>query len=105
MAPLVRIASHLRAIFAAHVAFEFVDRRRRLRTPHDVERDRLVRVATEASDFEIAVPGIDRIAQRRRRCADPLKASMHLFQASQASLSASRRASAARSAAIRTEVP
>jgi hypothetical protein len=38
-------------------------------------------------------------------CAGPLKVSMRLFQASQASLSASLRASAARSAAIRTEVP
>src|SRR6516164_4648917 len=34
-------------------------------------------------------------------CAGPLKASMRLVQASQASLSASRRASAARSAAMR----
>ena len=38
-------------------------------------------------------------------CAGPLKASMRFVHASQASLSASRRASAARSAAMRTEVP
>jgi hypothetical protein len=38
-------------------------------------------------------------------CASPLKASVRLFQASQASLSASLRASAARSAIIRTELP
>jgi hypothetical protein len=36
--------------------------RRCLRSPHDIRRDRLVRVAAEAADFEIAKPGVDRIA-------------------------------------------
>src|SRR6476660_1032864 len=66
MTPLVRIAPDLRAVFASHVAFEFVNRRC-LRSPHDVERDGLVRVAAKTTDFKIAVPGIERVTQRRRR--------------------------------------
>jgi hypothetical protein len=58
----------------------------RLRPPHDVERNRLR----------------PRIGEG---WAGPLKASMRLVQASQASLSAARRASVARWAAMRTEVP
>jgi hypothetical protein len=61
MAALVRIAAHLRAILAAHVTFQFVDGGG-LRSPHNVERHGLVRVATEASDFEIAVTSIEGIA-------------------------------------------
>ena len=37
-----------------------------LRPPHDVERNGLVRVAAEASDFEVAVPSIECVAQRGR---------------------------------------
>jgi hypothetical protein len=48
---------------------------------------------------------VERVTQGGDGCAGPLKASMRLVQASQASLSASRRASAARSAEMRTEVP
>src|SRR5258705_13802879 len=57
MAPLVGIAPDFGALAAAHVAFEFMDRRR-LRSPHDVEGDGLVRVAAKATDFEIAIPGV-----------------------------------------------
>src|SRR5262245_37155807 len=73
MAPLVRIATHLRAVLAPHVALQFMDWRR-LRSPHDIERDGLMRVAAEASDFEVAVPGVDRITQRRRWLRWSLKA-------------------------------
>ena len=66
MAALVGIAPDLRAVLAPHVAFEFVDRCR-LWSPRDVERDGLVRTAAKAFDFEIAKPGVDRIAQRRLR--------------------------------------
>jgi hypothetical protein len=41
--------------------------RRCLRAPHDIERDGLVRVAAEAPDFEIGVPRIERVTERRRR--------------------------------------
>jgi len=71
---------------------------RSLRPPDDVERDGLVRVAAEAADLKIEVARVDRVAEG---CAGPLNASMRLFQASQASLSASLRASAA----MRTDVP
>jgi hypothetical protein len=33
---------------------------------NDVKRDALMRAASEALHFEIAVPGVERIAQRRR---------------------------------------
>ena len=48
--------------------------RRCLRSPHDVERDGLVRVAAKAFDFEIAEPGVDRIAERGRWLGRTLKA-------------------------------
>jgi len=64
MAALARIAAHLRAVLAPHVALQFMDRRC-LRSPYDVEGHGLIGVAAEATDFEIAVPGIERIAQRR----------------------------------------
>jgi len=63
----------LRAVFAAHVTLELVDRRR-LRPAHDVERDRLMRVAAEAADFKVAVAGVERITERRRRLGRPLVA-------------------------------
>src|SRR5262245_17322288 len=65
MASLVRIPAHLRAVAAAHVAFELMDRRR-LRSAHDVERNGLVGVAAEAPDLQIAVTGIERVTERRR---------------------------------------
>ena len=73
MAPLIGIAANLRAAPTPHVAFQLVDRRR-LRSPHDVEGNSLMRVAAKAVDFEIAKPGVDRIAQRRRWLRRTLKA-------------------------------
>lgn len=54
MAPLERIAAHLRTVLAAHVPLKLVDRCR-LRPPHDIEGDRLMGVATETAHFEIKV--------------------------------------------------
>ena len=104
MAPLVRIAAQLGAILAAHVALQLVDRRC-LRAPHDIEPNGLMRVAAQAADLKVEIASIRCVVQRRRGLRRPLKANMRSVQSSQASLSASRRASAARSAAIRTEVP
>ena len=64
MAPLVRIAGHLRAVLAAHVALKLMDRRR-LRAPNDVQGDRLVGIAAEAPDFKIKVAHVERVAQGR----------------------------------------
>jgi len=66
MTALVRIAAHLRAVLAAHVALKFVDRRG-LRPAHDVERDSLMRVAAKAPDFKIEIARIEGITERRRR--------------------------------------
>src|SRR6267142_1673006 len=101
MAALVGIAPHLGALAATHVAFQFVDRRC-LRSPHDVEGNGLVRVATKAFHFEIAKPGVDRVAQRRRWLCRSLKPE-HALIPCLTSRSASLRASAARSAAARTD--
>jgi hypothetical protein len=65
MAPLERISSDLRAVLASHVAFELMDGRR-LRPPHDLQRHGLMSVTAEAPDFEVAVPGIDGVAEARR---------------------------------------
>src|SRR5262245_39190526 len=46
---------------------------RRLRSSHDVEGNGLMRVAAKAFHFEIAVPGVDRVAQRRRWLRRTLK--------------------------------
>src|SRR5258706_10028065 len=73
MAALVWIAPNLRAVLATHVAFQFMDRRC-LWSPHDVEGNGLMRVAAKAFHFEIAVPCVDRIAQRRRWLRRTLKA-------------------------------
>ena len=53
MAPLVGIATNLRAVLAPHVPFQFMDRRC-LRSAHDIEGNGLVRVAAKAFHFEIA---------------------------------------------------
>jgi hypothetical protein len=63
MAALVRIAANLRAILAAHVALQFVDGRR-LRPANGIERDGLMRVATEAADLKVNIPRVDRVPQR-----------------------------------------
>ena len=54
MATLVRIAAHLRANLASHVALKLIDRRR-LRSAHDVECDGLIGIATKTSDFTVKV--------------------------------------------------
>jgi hypothetical protein len=104
IAPLVGIAADLRTILAAHISFKLVDWRR-LRPAHDVQRDRLVSVATDAPDLEITIAGVECVAQRGRGLCRPLVANMRWFPASQASLSASFRASLARSAEARLEAP
>ncbi len=65
MAPLEGIAPDFGALTAAHVAFEFMDRRC-LRSPHDVEGNGLMRVAAQAFHFEVAKPGVDRVAPAAR---------------------------------------
>ena len=65
MAPLVRIAPDLRAVLAPHVALQLMDWRC-LRSPHDAESNGLVSVAAKAFHFEIAIPGVERVTQRRR---------------------------------------
>ncbi len=70
MAPLIRIAPDFGALAAAHVAFQFMDRRR-LRSPHDVEGNGLMRVAAQAFHFEVAVPSVQRVAERGDGCAGP----------------------------------
>jgi hypothetical protein len=61
MAALIRIAADLRAVLATHVALELVDRSG-LRPTHDIKRDRLVSIATEAADFEIAIASVERVS-------------------------------------------
>jgi hypothetical protein len=73
MAAFERIGPDLRAVLAPHVAFQFMDRRR-LRSPHDVQRYGLMRVAAKAFHFEIAKPGVDRVTERRRWLRRSLKA-------------------------------
>src|SRR6185312_12043373 len=72
-AALERIALKLGAVTASHVPLQFVDGRR-LPAAHDVQGDRLMRVAAKAFHFEIAKPGVDRVAQRRRWLRRRLKA-------------------------------
>jgi hypothetical protein len=62
MAALKGIPSDLRAILAAHVALELVDRRR-LQSTHNVESHGLMRVAAQAADLEIAIPRVQRVAE------------------------------------------
>ena len=88
MTSLIGITADLRAVLAAHVALELVDRRR-LRPTDDVQGDGLMRVAAETAHLEVAVAGVERVTGASGRAgAGPLKPSMRLFQASQASLSA-----------------
>src|ERR1700682_3270099 len=77
MAPLVGIAPDFGALAAAHVAFEFMDGRC-LWSPHDIEGNGLMRVAAKTFHFEIAKPGVDRVAHRRRWLRRTLKAE-HAF--------------------------
>ena len=104
MAALERVAPDFRTLTAPHVAFKFMDRCS-LRSPHDVERDGLMRVAAKAVHFEISEPGVDRVAERGRWLRRTLKAKYALVPRLDASRSASLRASVARSAAARTDPP
>ena len=63
IAALIGIAAQLRAILAAHAALQFVDWRH-LRLPNDVECDRLMCIAAEAADAEIAVARVQRVEIR-----------------------------------------
>ncbi len=72
MAALVRIAPNFRAVFAAHVAFQLMDRRRFL-SADDVKRDGLMCIAAEALHFEIEVTSVKGIARRRGRLRRTLK--------------------------------
>ena len=64
-----------------------------------------MRVAAQAADLQVAVAGVQRVAQSGRGLCRALETSIRIFQALQASWSASLRASAARSAATRIELP
>jgi hypothetical protein len=55
------MAPDLRAVLAPHVPLKLVDWRC-LGSLHDVEGNGLMPVAAKATDFEVAVPGVDRIA-------------------------------------------
>jgi len=77
--------------------------RRRLRSTDDIERNGLVGVAAEATDFKI--DAFRASPNAGDGCAGPLYPSIRWFQAMQASWSASLRASAARSAECRIELP
>jgi len=72
VAAFVRIALQPRAVAAPHVALELVNRHR-LGAPDDVERDRLVGIAANATNLEINVPCIERVADRRRQLRWPLQ--------------------------------
>ena len=49
----------------AHITLKLMDRCR-IRPPHDVERDGLVRIAAEAADLKVVVARIERVAEGRR---------------------------------------
>src|SRR4030088_1092986 len=66
VAALIRVAPDLRAILASHVTLQFVDRCR-LRPTDNIQRHRLVRIAAEAPDFEIAVARVESVTSRGRR--------------------------------------
>jgi hypothetical protein len=54
MAPLERIAPHLRAILAPHISLQLVNWRR-LEPADDVQRNGLIGVAAETMDLKIAI--------------------------------------------------
>lgn len=60
------------AALAPHVALQLVDRRR-LRSPHNIERDGLVGVAAKAFYFEVSVPGVEGISESWRWLSWPLE--------------------------------
>ena len=64
-----------------HVATPKIMCSRSSRSPHDVERNGLMRVAAKAFHFEIAIPDIDRVTERGRRLRRTLKAEHALVDA------------------------
>src|SRR5262249_35727388 len=70
MAALIWIAAHFRAILTPHTALQLMDRRR-LRSPHDVESDGLMRVTTEAANLKVGVPRIERVTACATAAPDP----------------------------------
>jgi hypothetical protein len=65
MAALEGVTPNLRAVLAAHIAFQFVDGRR-LRPADDVQSDRLMGVAAKAADLKIEISGLQSVAEGRR---------------------------------------
>jgi hypothetical protein len=57
MTPLVGVAANLRAILAAHVPLQFVDRRR-LWPADNIQRYRLVGVAAKAANLKVKISGV-----------------------------------------------
>jgi hypothetical protein len=104
MAALVGVAPNLRAVLATHVSLQFVDRGR-LRPADDVQRHGLMGVAPEAADLKIEIPCVQSVAEAGRGLSRSFESDMRWFQATHARRSASFRASAARSAECRTELP
>jgi hypothetical protein len=74
-------------------------------SPDNAQRDRLVGVAAKAFDFEVVIPGIQGVTERRGWLSRSMKAGIRLFHASHAKRSAVLRASAACSAAARIDAP
>lgn len=73
MASLVRIPAHLRAVLAAHRAFQFMNWRYRLRPANDRQIYCRMVLAAQAFDFEISVASVERVSHHRRRLGRPLK--------------------------------
>ena len=59
-----QITLKLGAVATAHVAFQFVDRRR-LPSAHDVKRNGLIGVAAQGFDLKVVVAGVKRVTRRR----------------------------------------
>jgi hypothetical protein len=95
----------LGAVFAAHVAFQLMDRRRFL-AANAIQRDGLMRIVQPRHfTSRYRYPALSASPSAGDGCAGPCTPSMRLFQASQASRSACLRASVARSADARIEPP
>jgi hypothetical protein len=65
MAPLERIAPNLRAVFASHIALQFVDGRR-LRPAHDVQGHCLMCLAPQAADLKMEIASVQCVAEAGR---------------------------------------
>lgn len=65
VAALKWITTDLRAVFAAHVALEFMDGRC-LRPADDVQRNSLMRIAAKTTNLEVEVAGVQGIPECRR---------------------------------------